>query len=186
MAEQPEHTALDESLFEALFKQHFGVLCRYAEQFTGDFDSAQEITQKVFINLWERRAQIRPEQSVVAYLYAAVKSRCLNHIRDHKKYRSRVLDLEILEDQAGSDFDDTDFEALQQRVAAALNTLPEKCREVFEKSRFQHKKYREIAEELDISVKTVEAHMSKALKTLKELLKDHLPSWWLLLIVLFL
>jgi DNA-directed RNA polymerase specialized sigma24 family protein len=102
MANKSGHTELDEMLFEALFKQHFRPLCHFAEQFTRDMDAAQDITQKVFLMLWERRQHIDPKQSVQSYLYTAVRSRCLNYIRDHKKYRNRVLDLEVLEDhQAG-------------------------------------------------------------------------------------
>lgn len=181
MAKKTGHREFDEAQFEALFKQHFRPLCHFAEQFTRDLDTAQDITQKVFLMLWERRQHIDPEQSVQSYLYTAVRSRCLNYIRDHKKYRSRILDLEVLEDCQEEDRFEPDLEALQRQIEQAMDSLPDKCRQVFEMSRFQHLKYQEISETLGISVKTVEAHMSKALKELRMRLKDALLSlWWLI------
>ena len=173
------HTRLDKAAFEYLFKEHFAHLCNFAHQYVQDVDSAKDITQKVFIQLWEKRDQIDPRKSIQSYLFTSVKNRCLNFIRDHKKYRSRVLDLDIADVEITFEEEDSGLQTLQEKVAKALDELPEKCRQVFEMSRYQHMKYKDIAEELDISVKTVEAHMSRALKSLREQLKDYMHIIWI-------
>ena len=172
MSKSSPHTILDKPLFEQLFKTHFVHLCNFANQFVSDTDSAKDITQKVFINLWENREKIDPQKAIQSYLFTSVRNRCLNFIRDQKKYRSRILDLDVVDHEFTFDNMDNGISELQTKVAEALNALPEKCRLVFEMSRYQNMKYKEIAEELEVSVKTVEAHMSKALKTLREHLKD--------------
>lgn len=172
MSKLTAHNTLNKPLFEQLFKAHFVHLCNFANQFVQDSDSAKDITQKVFINLWESREKIDPQKAIQSYLFTSVRNRCLNYIRDQKKYRSHVLDVEIADLEIGFEEVDSGISELKEKVAEALNTLPEKCRLVFEMSRYKNMKYREIAEELDVSVKTVEAHMSKALKNLREHLKD--------------
>ena len=143
----------DQAAFESVFRSHFQYLCNYAKQYVGDQEISRDITQKVFINLWEKRAEIDPQMSVKSWLFTSVRNRCLNYIRDHKKYQSEVLDIDC------GDFDlsveDHHFaeEELAAKIHAALETLPDKCRQVFELSRFEEKKYKEIAIELDISQK---------------------------------
>jgi len=179
--DQPSPSSLSGPQFEALFKAHFEGLCRYALPYVQDLDTAKEIVQKVFVSLWERREKMDLNQPIKAYLYRAVRSRCLNHIRDHQKFRSRVLDLEVLatdlEEEPGAE----DQEQLKQDIEQAMSELPEKCRKVFEMSRFQGMKYKEIAEELEVSVKTVEAHISRAMRILRERLSGKgLLFWWIL------
>ncbi len=173
MSSTSTYPEFNQQQFEQLFRSHFAYLCNYALQYVEDRDTAQEICQQVFIRLWEKRAEMDPQQSIKSYLFTAVRNRCLNYIRDNKKYRSSILDLDCGDFDLAGEEDHFALEDLQQRVDKALNELPEKCRQVFEMSRFQGLKYREIAEELDISQKTVEAHMSKAMKMLREKLKDY-------------
>ena len=173
MSNTDEHNKLDKPLFEQLFKTHFVHLCNFGYQFVKDTDTAKDITQKVFINLWESREKIDIQKSIQSYLFTSVRNRCLNHIRDQKKYRSEVLDLETHDFEIPFEEDTFAMSELKDKVAAALDELPEKCRLVFEMSRYQNMKYKDIAEELDISVKTVEAHMSKALKSLRANLEDY-------------
>lgn len=174
MPDSSRHSQLDKPLFEQLFKAHFVHLCNFANQFVKDSDSAKDITQKVFISLWENREKIDPQKSIQSYLFTSVRNRSLNYIRDQKKYRSEILDLGIHDFEMPFEEDNFALSELKEKVAQALNDLPEKCRLVFEMSRFQNMKYKDIAQELDISVKTVEAHMSKALKSLRENLDDYL------------
>ena len=173
MQKPAAHTNLDKPLFEQLFKAHFAPLCNFAAGYVQDADAAKDIAQKVFINLWETRDSIDPQKSIQSYLFTSVKNRCLNFIRDQKRYRSQVLDVEIADIDLAFEEDDQGYAELETKINEALAALPEKCRLVFEMSRFQDKKYKDIAAELGISEKTVEAHMSKALKTLKEQLKDY-------------
>ncbi len=175
------YSSLDQKRFEDLFKSHFPSLCHFAKQYVQDEDTAQDICQKVFISLWQKRAEIDPQQSVVSYLFTAVKNRCLNYIRDHKKYRSKVLDLDLAEEEWTFQDDHFAEEELKEKIADALAALPEKCRRVFEMSRYQEMTYKEIAEELGIAQKTVEAHMSKAIKTLRIHLKDYLLVYLIIL-----
>lgn len=140
--------------------------------YVNDRDSAQEIVQDVFINLWEKRETIDPGKPVKSYLFTSVRNRCLNFIRDHKKFRSYYLDVELEMEVKWEDNDNLSEADTERRVSEALNKLPEKCREVFELSRFDELKYKEIAEKLGISVKTVEVQMSKALKVMRGELKD--------------
>ena len=179
MSKPETHITFDKAYFEQLFKTHFVHLCNFAHQYVHDLNSAKDITQKVFINLWEKRAKIDPQKPIQSYLFTAVRNRCLNYIRDQKKYRSQVLDLDIVDLDISFEDDDSGVVELEEKVAQALNMLPEKSRQVFEMSRFQQMKYKEIAEELDISVKTVEAHMSRALKGLREQLKDYVHILWI-------
>lgn len=184
MTIEKSNIGLDEKQFEKLFKEFFIPLSNFAKQYVHDLDTAKDITQKVFLTLWEKRSQMNPEQSIKSYLFTAVKNRSLNHIRDHKKYRSEVLDLDCGDFNLIEENQTLELAEVQARVEQALRTLPEKCRKVFELSRFRGMKYKEIAEELQIAQKTVEAHMSKAMKMLRENLKD-LSSWILILLGIF-
>ena len=186
MPKPTSYHSLDRQQFEELFRSHFQYLCSYALQYVHDPDTAQDICQRVFIALWEKRSTIQPNQSVKSYLFTAVRNRCLNHIRDHKKYRSRILDLDCGEFDEVEDESAFEQEQWAERINAALSELPDKCRQVFEMSRYQQMKYREIAEELGISQKTVEAHVSKALKELRRTLQKHLLTFALILATLVL
>ena len=165
---------LDEVLYEQLFKSNYQYLVNFARQYVADDNSCEDIVQKVFIRLWEKRADIKTDQGIKAYLFTAVRNRSLNHLRDTKKYRSELLDINCAKADIAFEADHFAIEELEKKIAEALASLPEKCRLVFEMSRYQEMKYREIAEELSISTKTVEAHMSKALKGLKKHLEGYL------------
>lgn len=173
MSGMSAHPVFDQVQFEQLFKTHFQPLCRFARQYVPDIDTAQDICQRVFIRLWEKREEMDPNRSINAYLFTSVKNRCLNYIRDHKKYRSQLLDHECGDFDIGMTEDYFALEELQKSIDAALSTLPPKCRLVFEMSRYRQMKYKDIAEELDISQKTVEAHMTKAMKSLRIELGDY-------------
>ncbi|MBK8503467.1 MAG: RNA polymerase sigma-70 factor [Saprospiraceae bacterium] len=167
MLKPVDRNVLDEERFGQLFKTHFVRLSNFARQYIEDTDTCKDIVQKVFINLWEKRAQIDSEKSVISYLFTSVKNRCLNHIRDNKKFRSQLLDIDCGDIEIAIEDDGHFIEELQDQIQLALDNLPEKCRLVFEMSRFQDMKYKDIARQLDISEKTVEAHMGKALKSLR-------------------
>jgi len=174
---------LNKQRFEQLFRGEIARLHNFARQYVQDSDTAMDICQQVFIRLWEKRDTVDMHAGLTSYLYTSVKNRCLNYIRDNKKYRSRVLDLECAEtDELVFLENQQDGDALEQQIHQAIQSLPDKCRQVFEMSRFREMKYREIAEELDISQKTVEAHMSKAMRLLRESL-GHLRT--LLMILMY-
>ena len=175
---------MDKNQFEQLFKLHYVHLCNFARQFVYDEDSAQDICQKVFVKLWEKRAGLDGRKSLKSYLFTSVKNRCLNHIRDNKKYRSRFLDVDCGDIEiATEDNDQFAEQVLQEKIDTVLNSLPPKCRQVFEMSRYEDKKYREIAEELNVSQKTVEAHMTKAMKLFRAALASYLVSLLILMML---
>ncbi|MBN2669036.1 MAG: RNA polymerase sigma-70 factor [Bacteroidales bacterium] len=164
---------LSPQAYEALFNQYYKMLVSFARSFVFDEDAAQEVVQNVFINLWHKRDAVSHDTSLKSYLYTSVRNRSLNYLRDNGKYRSEFLDEEItqaFEDQVLP----MELNDLQSDIDKAMDLLPDKCREVFELSRFEGKKYQEIAEVLGISIKTVENQISKALKILREALKNHL------------
>lgn len=161
------------SKFEELFKTHFVELTGFSQSFVHDKDAAQEVVQNVFIKFWEKREDINLEQSLKSYLYTSVRNRSLNYLRDNKKYRSEILDEQTTEYNSGLETDHLVNDELQRKIEDAIELLPEKCRQVFEMSRFEGLKYKEIAEKMNISIKTVENQISKALKILREELKDY-------------
>jgi RNA polymerase sigma-70 factor (ECF subfamily) len=129
----------------------------------------------VFTNLWEKRNDLHLNTSIRSYLFTSVHNRCLNYIRDHKKFVSK--DLPQSEEVFASQIENRDFletEELEKKIITSLQELPESCRKIFILSRFDNKKYREIADEMDISIKTVETQMSKALKILREKLSAYI------------
>lgn len=161
-------------MFEELFRKQFLHLCYFAAGYVGDMEISKEIVQEVFLNLWQNRQNIDPSGQIKSYLFTSVKNRCLNHIRDNKKFTSRLLDIELIENESVEPPDDMAVQELHERYQNVLGKLPEKCREVFELNRMSGLKYREVADRLGISVKTVEVQMSKALKILREELRDYL------------
>jgi RNA polymerase sigma-70 factor (ECF subfamily) len=161
--------------FEKLFREHFTALCYFARKYLGDMDSSKEIVHSVFIRIWENRADFDWEKPAKSYLFTSVYNRSMNFIRDNRRFVTG--ETEVLKEEINdiSGFSDTlEVAELEARIQTALKKLPEKCRKVFEMNRFEGKKYAEIADQLEISVKTVETQMSRALKVLREELRDYL------------
>ena len=166
---------LDKSAFETLFRSFFPGLVLFAQKYVPDQDTATEIVHNVFLNLWEKREKVDTSTSLKSYLFRSVHNRCLNFIRDQKKFnRDETLFDRLDGDRYTDASDHLEEQELEQRIFDSLQALPEKCREVFMMNRFEGLKYAEIAEKLNISVKTVEAQMSKALKILRENLIEYL------------
>jgi RNA polymerase sigma-70 factor, ECF subfamily len=168
--------------FEKLFREHFTALCYFAQKYLGDMDSSKEVVHNVFIKIWENRAEFDWEKPAKSYLFTSVYNRSLNHLRDSKKFVSHES-IEFQSTETHAEFiNSMEVAELETKIKLALAKLPEKCREVFELNRFEGKKYAEVAELLNISVKTVETQMSKALKVLKEELKDYIYFFVFLLL----
>lgn len=178
------YAAVDrEIVFERAFREHFKALHAYAFTIIRDEENAEEIVQNVFFKLWEKKENIDEITSLKAYLYRATYNDSLNFLK-HTKVKAAY---ETYAKSTGSDKSDAvdtlSTKELQAKIDKALNELPEQCRTIFQMSRFEELKYREIAEQLNLSVKTVENQMGKALKVLREKLADCLP---LLFILIFL
>ena len=172
----------DEVVFERIFKDYYERLCNYANTIMNDMDESEEMVQSTFLTLWEKRESIDIHTSVKSYLYQAVHNQSLNRIKhyqvrkahsEHLKYQSDVLTDDSSQQILGDE--------LEQQINAAIESLPPQCQTVFKLSRFENLTYAEISEQLNISVKTIENHMGKALRILRERLKDYLPVllWFL-------
>ncbi|MBL7945904.1 MAG: RNA polymerase sigma-70 factor [Flavobacteriales bacterium] len=174
----------DRNAFEVLFRSHYRPLCAFAMQYVKDGDKAEDLVQDLFFRLWMDREKTKVTTSLKAYLFQAVRNRCLNAV----KVQGRVRSLNEEADDGIAQDERTEDEHTERaaRVNAAIEQLPEERRKVFKLSRHEGLKYQEIAERLGISVKTVENQMGKALKTLREELADLMPVtilgwlwWWL-------
>ncbi|NIG57400.1 RNA polymerase sigma-70 factor [Chitinophaga sp. Cy-1792] len=170
--------------FEQIFKTHYKGLHAYACTILKDDIMAEEMVQNVFCKLWEKSGDIRIRESVSGYLYRAVYHESINYLRHEKVKANHAAFTKYRMAQPVSGNQTTSkvhLSELQQKLEVALASLPEKCRTVFQMSRFEELKYQEIADKLDISIKTVENQMGKALRLLRAHLVDYLP---LLLIIL--
>lgn len=172
----------DEAAFEQVFKTYFKSLHAYACTILKDEDEAEEMVQQVFFKLWERADNLSFNGPIAAYLYRAIHNECLNYLK-HQKVRSnhQLYVAHSMKNQADHAQGKLMGKELEARYKKALEELPEQCRLIFQLSRFGDMKYREIADELDISVKTVENQMGKALKLLRQKLVEFLSVLFLLM-----
>ena len=170
----------DVEAFEAVFNSHYAPLVGYGRTIIKDSDEAEDIVQQVFISIWEKRSDMEIHTSLRGLLYRSVHNACLNRIKHNKVRISYAKELTLT---SSSSFTQEDIrqKELQKRIDDAVALLPEQCGKIFKMSRFDELKYQEIADQLGLSVKTVENQMGKALKIMRESLKDYLPA---LLIVL--
>lgn len=176
--------------YEQLFKQHYTKLCNAAHQITNDKEQAEDIVQDVFIKIWENKDAIQIKISSFSYLYRSVLNACYNEVKRKKVINlkhSTEIDLNNLSFSQNID-GNMDFSHLQNTIHKSLEKLPPKCKTIFVLSRFENYKYKEIAEMLDISIKTVEAQMGIAINRLntelKPILAKHFPDLLILGIIL--
>ncbi|WP_085536129.1 RNA polymerase sigma-70 factor [Massilibacteroides vaginae] len=162
--------------FDKIYVLYYSRMHRFAKEYVLSDEDAENIVQDVFLLLWERKDVLDIRISLVSYLFSLVKNKCLDFIRHQHvvdAYKNdlslKLSALELLNYTLSSEED------IERIVINAVERLPERCRLIFLKSRVEGKKYKEIAEELGISVNTVENQMSIALKKLRIELKDFLP-----------
>lgn len=174
----------DKKAYEDVFRSYYSSLVHYACSLLKDMDEAEEVAQNVFYNIWYKRESLQITTSIKSYLYRAVHNDCLNKIQ-HGKVRNLYAEEIKNTMPRGSEDASKQLEGkeLNTIIQQALEELPEQCGIVFRLNRFEHLKYTEIADQLGISVKTVEGHMGKALKLLRVSLKDYLPLLTFLLFV---
>ncbi|MDP4289648.1 MAG: RNA polymerase sigma-70 factor [Bacteroidota bacterium] len=156
----------DVSSFEILFKKYHQSLCIYAYRFTQDIDIAKEIVQNLFVYFWENRSSIEINTSLSAYLFKAVRN---NSLRE-KASQSRFIALDaafLKEEKIDEFYDSLEIEELEKQLLDNIDKLPRRCAIIFKMSRIDRLKYAEIAQKLNISIKTVESQMGKALRILR-------------------
>lgn len=171
----------DKTEFEKIYIEFFDVLFALCFHYTSDKSVAEGIVQDTFLKLWEVKEALQPQTNIRNFLYTLAKNLCLNHLRNQKivwkhlnqvKYYEYEFAIESLNGIGANYFE---FEELSQNVDQAIEKLPDELKVIFKMSRFDDLKYRKIAEKLQISEKTVEARMTKALKFLRKELRDYLP-----------
>ncbi len=166
--------------FENLFNLYCQQLINFARRYVFDKQIAENIVQDVFVNVWQSRTNLDPSKMIKAYLFTAVKNESLKQLR-HRDVEKKNYD-RVFEVSSKSNPDkEMEGKELDYHVNQAVNELPEKCKEIFKMNRFENLKYAEIAEILDISIKTVETQMGRALKKLRERLKPFLTMILLVL-----
>lgn len=167
------------AVVEKYFQTHFEGLYRYAFTLLKNNDDAKDAVQTVFVNLWQKRLTIDEQQSVQSYLYTSVYNYCLN-IKRNEKVRKAYLQ----NNQSAQPVFNDELVSRENmnRIREALESLPPQCKLIFMKSRFEQKKYADIAGEMNLSVKTIEVQIGKALRILREKLSEVLILFILFLI----
>jgi RNA polymerase sigma-70 factor (ECF subfamily) len=158
-----------EQAYKRVFHQYYRPLTLFAAKFIGDIDEAKEVVQEFFVRFWLRHRDIHIRVSLKTYLYQGVRNACINYIEADRVKQRRLSEYKhptyseenALEAMVLSEKEDT--------IMRTIELLPQKCREIFTMSRIQRKSNREIADELQLSIKTVETQISIALKRLRDL-----------------
>lgn len=157
--------------FEYLFNQYYDWLCNYIFRLCGDRNLSKDIVQEVMVRLWERRNQISIKGSLKGYLFKSCHNQFLLHLRKQKK-QPDLLDKVRWETIYESYFEkkEEDFymKSARLKLEELIDKLPPKCKEIFIMNKLERRKYREIAQDMGISIKTVENQMSKALRIIRE------------------
>ncbi|MDR0430375.1 MAG: RNA polymerase sigma-70 factor [Tannerellaceae bacterium] len=162
--------------FDKIYVSYYYRMYRFAKEYVISDADAENIVQDVFMLLWEKRDVLNVQIGLTAYLFSLVKNKCVDFLRHRmivdeykQELKLKLASLEEINKAFGTD------EEIERFITDAINKLPDRCKEIFIKSRIEGKKYREIADELNISVNTVENQMAIALKKLRVELKDFLP-----------
>ncbi len=171
----------DRNSFRKIFCSYYQPLCHLSMSYLKDEDEAKEVVQDSFLKLWEVRSDLNENSNLRNFLFTLVKNNCLNILKRRQillKHHEKIRWIEMSYQyeslkRIGDHY--MEFDELQDKIVQAVEKLPESCRVVFKMSRFEDLKNREIAEKLAVSQKTVEAHLTKALKILRTELKDYLP-----------
>lgn len=172
----------DQIAFRHLFTNFYENLCSYGYTIVRDMDEAEDIVQKIYCKLWDQRVDLNIHTSIKSYLYRAVHNDCLNRLKQQKRHSKHNTSYSYSLPSTSNPQDGTlTYSELKQQVVKTLDTLPPQCKKVFELSRVEQLSYVEIGKRLNLSVNTVENHMSKALKLMRQGLKDFLPILLLLI-----
>lgn len=176
--------------FEQLYKRYYPRLCNFARQFTRDAGLAQDMVHEVFMKFWESRNSIEKIDHG-SMLFRMTRNLCLNHVKHVRLVQNKNIDLKNTREWEElyriEFYKDEPYllieQELQEKVEEIMQALPEKCRQVFTMSRIDEKKNSEIARQLGISLKTVEKHISRALRDFRELLPATVPVSVIVLII---
>jgi RNA polymerase sigma-70 factor (ECF subfamily) len=173
----------DEAAFKVIYNRYIQRLYYFIHEYVPYDDIVENIIQETMMVLWVKRSELAADTNLGAYLFTIAKNNCLYKLRDRRYQQQLFQSVEISELELKLNMDaievlDTSqltFSEMEHIIENTLEQLPPQCRKVFKLSRFENRKNKEIAEELGISEKTVEGHITKALKVLRSALKDYLP-----------
>ncbi len=164
----------DISTFESLFHEFYPGMCSYAESLVSKPDIAEEVVQEVFFNIWKNKNSFKIVVSLKTYLFRSVFNNSMLYLRNRKRERKLNENwTEFQPVQRNEITEEMEAREMNALISFTLHSLPERTQEIFRLSRFEGLKYKEIAEKLSISVKTVEANMGKALKALKISIEEY-------------
>ncbi|WP_108868261.1 RNA polymerase sigma factor [Aquimarina aquimarini] len=158
----------DTDAYQHLFSTYYNWLCNYIFKLSNDHSLSEDIVQETFIYIWEKRNTLLITTSLKSYLFKSCYNRFLQHIKKEKRKSDSLEKIQwdlIFETYFEKE---TRYEIRLKKINSLIKKLPPRCKEIFIKSKFEKKKYKEIALELGISIKTVEVQISKALSFLKE------------------
>lgn len=176
----------NERAYKFLYDQHYQILCHVAAQYVNDDFLAETIVGDVIFHLWEIRESLEINHNLRSYLLQSVKHRCMDYLKSqyHQKESAALQDFPVLNYIKGDDYPLGRLleQELEGEIMQAIDRLPEECGRVFRMSRFEEKKYEEIARELNISVNTVKYHIKRALALLHEELGKYLTAAIVLLL----
>jgi len=183
----------EEIAFEQFFRKYYPRLKAFAVRLTMNGDLAEDLVQDIFLSLWENHQNIDPNKSLKSWFFLSLRNNCLNYLRKQKT-EQRYLDFLSFQNKSqelflDSSMEEWEIEALKNKqinqIAGIIETLPPQCRKVFEMSRFKKIKNHEIAQELGISVRTVETHISQAIKVINKQMKSKSVLLMLAILLLF-
>ncbi|MDG5800859.1 RNA polymerase sigma-70 factor [Marinilabiliaceae bacterium ANBcel2] len=157
----------DEAVFKHLFDTMYHQLVVFAARFLQDFDLARNVVQDVFVKLYDKRDELNIHTSLKAHLYQSVKNRCLNVIKRNNMEQEHHQYIVYSTNETIRPQETLEFEDLQNTITSTIEKLPKKCRKIFKMSRNEGMSNQEISDRLDISKRTVETQISKALKALR-------------------
>lgn len=169
----------DIKAFEDVFKAHYTKLTLFANKFLNDVSVSEEIVSESMTYLWEKRESIVFVSSISGYLYKMVQNRSMNYLKHQKvenEYVSYLIRNKLIDEIPEYSVDPYQEKELAQQIQIAINSLPERCRQIFIMSRFEYLKNKEIAERLDISQNTVERQITIALEKLRKSLEYIISS----------
>ena len=176
--------------FEQLFKTYYKKLCLFAEYYVREKSMAEEIVGNFFLKLWEKRKSIEIRETVKSYFYKSVHNQCLKYLehlkvmKKYEEYARTILENKELFSPSSANYPLANLisREIEDEIESAINSLPDKCREIFCLCRFDNLTYEEVSVKLNVSINTIRTQMSRALEKLRESLKDYLPPMILLII----
>ena len=165
----------DHSAFEQIFRSSYRELCAYSSQLVVCPQLAEEIVDDVFCSLWHNRKRIRINTSFRAYLITSIRNRCLDSIRRSRGKKIYMLEhAQAVRCKQSIAWESLMYEELRDRINCAVNRLPKQCQTIFRMSREEELPYKDIAQRLNISIKTVDAQIGRALKHIRQIIASHL------------